>query len=146
EDSEAALLRANLVPFVAIEGDERALQNDARRLAEQWLADRKDVDPNMVGSVLRTAAAAGDRQLFDKMVAELRKNTDRQQRGYLLRALGSFRDPKLVKASLDLLLDPSLDLRESLNPLLLTPRDEAETERLPFDFLKANYDSLLGRL
>src|SRR5581483_4822626 len=36
DDVETRLQRASLVPFVAVVGDDRALQDEARRLAEGW--------------------------------------------------------------------------------------------------------------
>jgi glyoxylase-like metal-dependent hydrolase (beta-lactamase superfamily II) len=77
-------------------GEDPALMAEARRLAEGWLNDRKGVDPDMLGSVLGTAAKKGDRALFDRMLGELKKVEDRSQRRMLIAALGSFDDPKII--------------------------------------------------
>ena len=145
EDSDAALLRAVLVPFVATRGDDASLRNEASRLAAEWLKTRKGVDANMVNPVLPTAAQFGDRALFDTMTAELKKTTDRQQRGRILGAMGSFRDPSIVRAGMDMVIHSDIDARESLS-LLIGPLGQRETERLPFEFVKANYDELLKHL
>ncbi len=145
EDSDAALQRAAIVPFVASRGDDAALREEARRLATEWLKTRKGIDANMVGPVLSTAAQFGDRALFDTMAAELGKTTDRQQRSRILGAMGSFRDPAIAKAGLDMVIHSEIDVRESLS-LLVGPLGQPETEKLPFEFVKANYDALLKRL
>jgi alanyl aminopeptidase len=145
EDPDVALERASLVPFVASQGDDAALRDEARRLAAEWLKSRKGIDANMVNPALTVAAQFGDRAFFDTMTAELKKTTDRQQRGRMLTALGSFRDPAIARASLDMLIHSDIDIRESL-ALLFGPLDQLETEKLPFEFVKANYDELLKRL
>ena len=145
EDSDTALQRAGIVPFVASRGDDAALREEARRLAAEWLKTRKGIDANMVGPVLTAAAQFGDRALFDTMKAELAKTTDRQQRSRILGAMGSFRSPDIARAGMDLVIHSEIDVRESLS-LLIGPLGQRETENLPFEFVKANYDELLKRL
>ena len=99
----------------------------------------------MVGSVLTTAAQFGDRALFDTMTAELAKTTDRQQRGRILGAMSSFRDPAIAQAAMDMVIHSAIDPRESLS-LLVGPLGTQETQKLPFEFVKANYDELLKHL
>jgi len=146
ESTENRLLRATLVPFVAVTGDEPALQTEARRLADGWLMNRQGVDPDMLGAVLTTAAFSGDRKFFDSLLGALKTTTDRRTREWILDALGSFRDPALARAALALLLEPDLDARESFFALLTSPLADPETERLPLEFIKGTYDRLLARL
>ena len=145
EDPEARLQRAALVPYVAMEGSESGLASEARRLADGWLKDRKGVDPDMLGGVLNTSAYFGGRDFFDSLLAELKKIDDRRQRQLVIGALGSSRDPKVAQAAMDLVLNSGLDPREVLF-LLLGPLSNPETQRMPFDFVKANYDELIQRL
>ncbi len=145
EDAETGLLRARLVPFVAVEGDDRKLQREARQLAGEWLRERKGIDPNMLGAVLATAAHFGDRPLFDTMLQELKKTQDQHQRQAMIGALGAFRDPQIAKAAMALVLRPDMDPRETMF-VLMGPLDNRETERLPFEFVKSHYDQLLERL
>ncbi len=144
DDSETRLARAGLVPFVAREGQDPALKAEASRLAGQWLTDRGGVDADMLGGVLSTAAHFGDRALFDRMLAELNKTQDRQLRQRIIGALGSFRDPGVVKSALDLLIHSDIDLRETAF-LLFGPLGSRATDHLPFEFVQANYDALVER-
>ena len=145
EDEETKLLRASLVPFVAVAGEDRKLQQQARQLADGWLKDRKGIDANMIGGVLATAAHHGDRALFDTMLQELKKTQDRQQRQRIIAALGSFSDPQIAQAGLGLILRPDMDPRETVY-VLFGALGDRETQRLPFEFVKSNYDELLKRL
>jgi alanyl aminopeptidase len=146
EDAETALLRNSLVPFVATTGEDTALQAEARRLADRWLRDRSGISPEILRGVLTTAAYAGGRPLFDKLLETLKTTQDRHLRNSILAALGSFRDPAIARASLDLLIHSDLDTKETLFPLLMGPLGTPETERLPFAFVQANYEQLLKRL
>jgi alanyl aminopeptidase len=145
DDQEVRLLRTGLVPFVARMGDDSALGKEAGRLADGWLKDRKGIDADMVASVLSTAAYFGDRALFDRLLEELGKTKDLGQRRSLIGALGSFRDPSISQASMDLVLKPDLDARETLG-LLFGPLGNPVTRNMPFDFVKANWDALIKRL
>src|SRR5262249_18175110 len=56
EDDDTRLLRTQIVPTVAEDGEDKALLAEARKLSETWLSDRKSLAPDMVGSVLGAAA------------------------------------------------------------------------------------------
>jgi cytosol alanyl aminopeptidase len=142
EELETRLLRPNLVPFVA--RYDATLAAEARKLADEWLENRKGVDADMLRPVLATAAYRGDRALFDALLRELKKTRDLQQRSAIIGALGSFRDPKLVAAALDLVIHSDIDTRET-TALLYSGISNPATERMPFEFVKANYDEILKR-
>jgi alanyl aminopeptidase len=145
DGADTRLLRSSVVPFVAIEGDDDALQREARRLTTGWLENRKGIDPDMLRAVLSTAASSGGPDLFDRLLAELKKTEDRRDRGAIVGALGSFRDPALVERALGLLLVPELDVRETVH-LIFSGLNEPRTRTLPFEFVKAHYDEILKRV
>jgi alanyl aminopeptidase len=142
EELETRLLRPNLVPFVA--RYDAPLATEARKLADRWLENRKGVDADMLRPVLATAANHGDRALFDALLRELKKAQDLRQRGAIIGALGSFRDPKLVAAALDLVIHSDIDTRET-TALLYSGISDRATERMSFEFVKANFDEILKR-
>ena len=145
DDADTRLLRAGLVPFVARQGGDAALKAEARRLAAGWLDNRSGVGPDMLRAVLSTAALSGDQSLFDRLLAELRKTQDRTERGAIIAALRSFRDPAIVQQALAVMLLPEFDVRET-SSLLFSGSGEPETQALSFEFLKAHYDEVLKRL
>jgi hypothetical protein len=98
----------------------------------------------MLSPVLSTAAYRGDRALFDALLRELKKTKNLQQRSAMIRALGSFRDPKLVAAALDLVIHSDIDTRETA-ALLYAGINNPATERMSFEFVKANFDEILKR-
>ncbi len=144
DSDDARLLRPKLVAIAAEHGDQELIAS-AKQLSARWLADRKSVNADVAGLALDVSAMFGDKAYFDKLVAEFRKSTDRRDREKIVDAMGSFRDPALAKAALNLLLDTSLDIRD-LSELLYAFNDELETDHLAWGFLQANYDTLLARL
>jgi alanyl aminopeptidase len=137
-------LRRQLVALVARDGEDPELIAEAEKLARRWIDDRKAVDPTMAGAVMYVAAAHGDQALFDKIHAAALNSQDRREREILIRALGSFRDPVLVRQRLALLLTDEFDIRESFSALLFPASREAP--RLPFEFVQDNLKALLAKL
>ena len=145
ESDDTQLLRAALVGFVAREGDDAALREEAKTLALQWIDDRRAVAPELVGQVLNTAAAFGDRALFDKIVAAAKSTKDPRESQALISSLGQFRDPEILPATFGLLLKDDFDLRRTLF-LLFGPLNHWKTRDLPFAWVKENYSALSARL
>jgi len=145
EDDDTRLLRPSMVSLVANVAEDPELIEQARKLASAWLADRKAVDPDMVGVVLNTAAHHGDRMLFDAYRAAARKEPDERTREQLLDAMGSFRDPEIAKIALPIVLTDEFDSRESLDiPFVLS--GNRKTRDLAYDFVKNNFDALVAKL
>lgn len=146
EDDDRRLLRQDLVPAVASEGEDKELIAKAEQLARAWLSDHKAVSPNLVSSVLHVAAEFGDRDLFDRLHTAAKQEQDQRIRETIIRAMGSFRNPEIAKASMALLLTNEFDPREAFHALLFGPLAYPETRDLPFQFVKANLSALLARL
>jgi len=146
DSDDARFLRQKLVPFVASIGEQKDLVQEAGKLARGWLKNREGVTPEMLGPLLQVAAEFGDRDLFNLLRKAAVQERDHALREELLDALGSFRNPELAAASMDLLLSKDFDSRESFYPLLFGPLAYAETRDVPFEFVKQHLDSLLMRL
>lgn len=142
EDDRVRLLRPHLLAAVADRGADPALAAEAADLAGRWLDKPASVPADIADAVLGTAAANGDRKLFDRLRAAAKKATDDQSQRRIVRAMASFRDPALSRAALDLTLTDELDPRVAVG-LLWQPDRSAP---VVFDFLKANFDALVARL
>jgi alanyl aminopeptidase len=144
QDSDDTLrLRPALAEFLAVEGNDTALQARARDLALRWLEDRDAIDGTMVDTALQAAARGGDRELFERMRAALAQASLRERRA-LYSALGSFADASLARAALALLLDPALDFREASQIAWAMASAPRGSERV-FAFTKENFDALVAR-
>jgi alanyl aminopeptidase len=145
EDAETRLLRPSIVPLVALWGADGSLAAEARQLAAQWIANRNSVDPDIVGAVLTVAARTGDEAFFKQLSTALSGTEDRRQRDLILSAMGSFADPHIARAAMDLALKPEFDLREAF-ALFFGPLGLPETRSLPFEFVKANYEAIAAKI
>ena len=145
EDDDSRLLRPNLFGVVANQAEDREFIEQGMKLALAWLEDHKAVDPDMVSAVLNTAARHGDRSLFDRLRAQAKKEADENLRGWLLSAMGSFRDPAITKVALPIILTDEFDNRESLT-ILFNAAASPQTRDIAYDFLKQNWDTLVAKL
>ncbi len=145
EDEETRLLRESLVPYVAREGSDPALQAEARRLALAWLDDRSAIEASMATEVLQAAAAHGDRALFDRFKAALLSAKERRDRKRLYAALVTFPDPQLVAEAFALELSPQTDPRES-NTMFFAALEEDTGSLVGWKFLTENYDALMAKV
>ncbi|HTB20173.1 MAG TPA: ERAP1-like C-terminal domain-containing protein, partial [Bryobacteraceae bacterium] len=146
DTDDTRLLRQKLVPFVAGTGEEKELIDRAEALARQWLRTGHGIAPEMLEPVLRIAAEFGDRDFFNLLRSAAIEQRHHHVREILLEALGSFRNPELARAALDLLLSKDFDPRESFYPLLFGPLSYVDTREVPFEFVKQHLDGLLKRL
>lgn len=151
EDSlDDRLLRPELVPLVATLGDDTLLRQQALALARGWLAERNSLPADLRLPVLTAAARAdGDGSggpLFQALVAAWRASTVRTERGDLLAALGQFRQPALAAQARALLLEPQVDLRDSLWPLLRAQVEDGAIRGDALDFMLRHQAALAARL
>jgi alanyl aminopeptidase len=145
ESDDIKLLRPSLVRTVATWGGDEELARQGRDLAEQWFKNRDSIDPNMVNSVLGTAAFYGDKALFERFLAEFKNTQDKQIRGRLIGAMGSFRDPAAIEAGMNALVSGEVPFMEGAF-LLFNGQNDASTRKLPFEFLKAHYDQVVSKM
>jgi aminopeptidase N len=137
-------LRGRLVPHAALYGEDSTLATEARRLTLAWLSDRQAADADLVWGLLRAAASNGDRSLFDRLLAEVRRSKDREDQSKLFWALGSFRDPALVTRALELLLDTDFDARESV-AILWGLMGRRATQDAAWAFVRDQFETLAAR-
>ena len=141
-------LREALLPWVADQGADAALQRDALRLARDWVGAKAPL-PSGARAVLQTAArtaqGSSGRELLDASLDALPRATaaDRQT---LLTALGSFRDPALAEAAFDALFGERSDGRDGLTAMQRGSRDDEVTALQAVRYLHGHYDAVLRRL
>ncbi len=146
DTDDSRLLRADLVPALADLGDDTVLRTEARALTERWLADPSTLDAASRGAVLRSAALDGNADLFDALQAALARSSSRTERRDLLAALGAFRSAALADRARALLLDASLDLRESQWPVMAAQNADPLLRDGLLQFVQTHHAALAARL
>ncbi|MBU8899449.1 M1 family metallopeptidase [Corallococcus sp. M34] len=143
EEDETREARTSLLWQAANLGDDPALNQEAMRLAKAWLARHDSVDPDIVQSALMTAARHGDAAFFDALLAEAKRETDRNARLRLLGALGRFREPALSHRALELLLSSDFDARDT-HIILVSHLQDTEMMQEAWTYLRDHYDAIMG--
>lgn len=141
---ETRRLRSNLVPFVAARGEEKALIEEATKLAWKWLDDPSSLEEDAIPAVIGAAASHGDRALFDRLRAEAKKAKGAPGRRleHLLEGLSSFRDPALVREALSIALTSEVEVLDVLRLFF----QDSHNAGVVLEFMKQNLDALLAKL
>ena len=148
ESPELLRLRGTAVTLVAIEGQDAALAREARRLAQRWLADRSALPAEARRIVLVTAAITSGKDapaLFDRLLAAAKATQNQNERDDVFRALGSFRDPALLRRALDLVLEPGIPAGDGMK-VLSSALGRSPTRPVALGWLATNVDALAARV
>ncbi len=145
DDDNTNLLRAALIGFSSLRGADESARAEMRAATQRWLEDNSVIDGLLVEPMLKAAAAGGDRVLFERLAAAAKQATNRRERGYLLTALGHFRDGAILQAALQIILADTFEGRDAIAILQAALANDA-TRRQAFDFMRANYAALEARL
>jgi hypothetical protein len=125
DDENRQGLRSTLLSLVGVTGNDSDVQRRARELAERYIVDRSAVPPSLAAAVLKVAAVAGDRALYEQYLAQLAQLGSQPEEYYrFFNALPWFRDPSLVHRTLELTLTPTVrsqDVAALLGGLMATP-------------------------
>jgi len=99
----------------------------------------------MVAATLGTAAYYGDKSLFDRFMAQLKKTNDRQERGRILNAMQQFRDPASIEAGMKAVLAGDVPFIEGGALLLFAGHNSEATRKMPFEFMQAHFDEIAAK-
>ncbi len=144
DDDLTKLLRPSLLALAARDPQD-ALAKDARKLTLAWLKDRKAIEHDLVGTTLVAGARGGDRTLWDSLHDEAKKTKDRSERGQILAAMSAFQDPAIVQENFKVAMSDELDPRETY-ALIGGAAQNPQNRQTTYDFVKQNYDSIIGRM
>jgi aminopeptidase N len=114
---------------------------EARKLAEQYIADQNSVDPSLAQAALGIAASNGDAALYDKLLAlSASTNNPEVQTGALF-LTAYFTNPALVTRTLDAVAAGKIRNQDSwiLLSILLHNRD---TQQQAWTYIKEHWDAI----
>jgi hypothetical protein len=106
--------RATLAMLVGVIGNDPDVQRRARELAVGYVKDPTSLPPSLASTILQVAAVSGDRALYDQYVTQLARLGSQPEEYYrFFGALSWFRDPALVRATLDLAVSPTVRTQDT---------------------------------
>jgi len=112
---------------------------------EDYLADRRAIDPDLADGVVALAARVGDAGLQRRFAAAMRDATTPQEARRFLLALGAFRAPRLVEKSLELALTQAVPTQDVV-PLLARMLANPEAREATWAFVQARWARLRRRM
>jgi aminopeptidase N len=113
ESDDAAELRGALFGLVADVGHDPQGRARARSLMLRYLDAPGSVDANTIDRAITIATADGDAALYDKVQAAWGKARAPEDRDRLLFAFGRFRDPALIRRTIDLALSGKVRVQDT---------------------------------
>ncbi|HXP61364.1 MAG TPA: M1 family metallopeptidase [Dongiaceae bacterium] len=137
-------LRASLLATLGVDGDEPDVVAFCRKQAKLQLADPRSVDPGIADATLSVATWHGDASWLSALRQAFEQTQAPDVRARFLWALSGFRDPNLVRATLDYSLTQAMKPTEF--PDMLFASFHAELAPVVFDWLVANYDAFKKKL
>jgi alanyl aminopeptidase len=151
EDGETALLRAEVISFLALTVKDPAVRRDAARRGRGYVGFGGDgeihsdaVDPNLVDVALAVAVQEGDAAFFDSLLEKLVASEDATLRNRLLDGLAAVEDESLSARALALTLDERLRVNEIFTPIMSQIRAEP-TREAAWTYLRDNFDGFIER-
>jgi aminopeptidase N len=105
----------------------------------------KTLDATLSDAAVFASASNGDAVLYDKVLAVSRNSGDPGEKSDALRTLARFRDPALVKRTLDYTVSGEVRNQDSWTVLVALLRNR-ETRNLTWDYLRKNWDAVHAQL
>jgi aminopeptidase N/puromycin-sensitive aminopeptidase len=101
----------------------------------------KTLDSTLADAAVQVSAAHGDVALYDKVLAVSRNYSDPAEQIDALRLLAQFRDPALVKRTLDLIASGEVRNQDSGTMLTALMRDR-ETRDQAWEYVRKNWEQV----
>ncbi|MGH9468718.1 MAG: M1 family metallopeptidase [Terriglobia bacterium] len=145
EPPDTRIMRANVIETLGFTGRDPDVLAEARRLANEYLANRSAVDPSLAPTVLSLAALDGNGALYERFLQRSKSASSPDELYAFLGALTDFTEPALIRRSLDYSLTPAVreqDFTQFLGGLMSNPaaRDAA------WDFVKSHWTDIQPKL
>jgi aminopeptidase N len=141
-------LRGTLFEMLGAAQDPAVLAQAQQLTTRVFAVDNKKdktLDATLSDSAVLVSASNGDAALYDKLLAVSRNSGDPGEKTDALRTLGRFRDPALVKRTLDYLVSGEVRNQDSWIVLVALLRDRATRDQT-WDYIKKNWDKVHAQL
>jgi aminopeptidase N len=138
-------LRASLFGLLGYHGDDSEVIEEARQIANRYLADPTSVDPTLAATALGIAAENGDAALFDKLQHIYETSTDPAQHERALQLLVQFRDPALLDRALNYSVSSKVRNQDSAIQLAIAMQIPENRDQA-WQFIKTHWDQVHAQL
>jgi aminopeptidase N len=141
-------LRGTLFEMLGAAGDPAVLAQAQQLTARVFAVNNKKdktLDAALSDSAVLVSASNGDAGLYDKLLAVSKNSGDPGEKTDALRTLGRFRDPALVKRTLDYLVSGEVRNQDSWIVLVALLRDRVTRDQT-WEYVQNNWDKVHAQL
>ncbi len=144
DDYETQKVRADAFLVLGYLGREPQAVAEARKIVEKYINDPASADPMLSEPAFRIGASEGDAKLYDEILAAMSKATTPNVYYRYLNALTAFRDPALVRRTLELAVTDKV--RSQDMPIVLTQLLGNPASRdIAWEFVRTHWPELSKR-
>ena len=137
--------RSVLLALLAGLGRDPQAIAQAKAITEKNLADSNSVDPTLASTALAIAAQNGDAALYDQLLKASQTSENPQFRSSALYDLAAFRDPALVKRTLDYAVSGQVRNQDAA-ALMSSELRTRNTQDFAWQYMQQNWDKVLAQL
>ena len=141
ESDENKALRARLFGALGYDAREPEILAQARKIADQALADPASVDREFAMAAFGLEALNGDQAFYDKIMAGLKASKSPEEYYITLFTLARFEDPKLLQRTLDYAISPEVRSQDALG-LIARVMENPAGEKLAWDFVGQHWAAI----
>jgi aminopeptidase N len=148
ESFDRQQLRGTLFEMLGAAHDPTVLAQAQELTARTFaVGNKKDktLDATLSDAAVLVSASNGDAALYDKVLAVSRNSEDPGEKSDALRTLGRFRDPVLVKRTLDYTVSGEVRNQDSWTVLVALLRDPATRDQT-WEYIQKNWDKVHAQL
>ena len=141
ETDEQRTLRSRLFNSLGYDARDPETLAQARKIADQAMADPASVDHQLAGGVFPLAAINGDAEFYDKLMAGLKSTKSQEEYyGYFF-TLSQFGDQKLLQRTLDFAISPDVRSQDALQ-LVTSVLGNPAGQQLAWDFIRSHWTEI----
>jgi aminopeptidase N/puromycin-sensitive aminopeptidase len=141
ESDEQRTLRSRLFNALGYDARDPETLEQARKIADQALADPTSVDHELAGVALGLAALNGDAGFYDRVMAGLKNPKSPEEYYIYLFALPQFGDQKLLQRTLDFAISPEVRSQDTLEVVTSVMGNPAG-QLLAWDFVRQHWPEI----
>ena len=138
---EQKALRARLFGALGYDAREPETLAQARKIADQALADPASVDREFAMTAFALEALNGDPAFYDRIMAALKASKSPEEYYITLFTLARFEDPKLLQRTLDYAISPEVRSQDA-SGLIARVMENPAGEKLAWDFVGQHWAAI----
>ncbi|HET8940100.1 MAG TPA: M1 family metallopeptidase [Polyangiales bacterium] len=139
------LRRSELVQLVAVHAGSAEDCDQAERMFQRYMADRTQLDPNLIGPVLTLAARRADADRLERMLVASETDATPQARRRFRLSMADVRDTSLAETLLELCLGPRIPTQDVAFVVARMLYNPAVQEHA-FSFIQERWSELRERI